>query len=346
MSKLWDKIVNILYSLPFGLKAADTEIMGSNVSGDGNDTVVQQQVSDKRVAKHLLKGEITQEVEELRYRTYKASREADNYKYVGHGIAIKKDKKENKSNVIKFSQENKLICEDILTELKHVGSYGMERYLINIDYLYTVRIKMQEHLKSVDVFIKEGEQAVTTLHFDDIPNPQKFNSKPFLNELSKLEMMFNNNDTYGLSRSDYVSLVVGMNFTTFRATDDQPDVVSYSFLKPELIGVHHENGEYKLLYQWDKYEIDDLTKKFYNAELEEKYRKKEKKETISPDTIVDNTEAMKVDDWWYKHEGLDYKCCRCGKKIQAFKDGFFIDKELNEPVCLECYTKALQNNIV
>ena len=47
MSKIIDKIKSIFYSLPFGLKAADTEIMGSNVSGDGNDTVINQQVNDK-----------------------------------------------------------------------------------------------------------------------------------------------------------------------------------------------------------------------------------------------------------------------------------------------------------
>lgn len=281
MNKLFNKLKNIFYSLPFGLKAADTEIMGSNNSGIGNDSVVQQQVNDKRVAKHLLKGEITKEVEELRYRTYKVDRETNNYEYVGHGVAVKKDEKKEKDNTVKFSQENKLICDDVLTELNRVDSYGTDRYTVRIDYVSPVRFKLQEFLTLVDVLIKKGEKAVTTLHFSDVRNPQEFKSKPFVTELEKLEEMFNRNDTYGLSRNDFATSIMCMNFTTFKATDRQPDVVSYSFVSPELIGVHHENGEFKLLYQWKDYMVIDLTDKFFNAELEEKYKKKEKKEFIN-----------------------------------------------------------------
>jgi len=281
MNKLFNKLKNIFYSLPFGLKAADTEIMGSNNSGIGNDTVVQQQVNDKRVAKHLLKGEITKEVEELRYRTYKVDRETNNYEYVGHGVAVKKEEKKENNKTIKFSQENKLICDDVLTELSRVDSYGVDKYTVRIDYISPVRFKLQEFLTLVDVLIKDGEKAVTTLHFSDVRNPQEFKSKPFVTELEKLEEIFNRNDTYGLSRNDFASSIMCMNFTTFKATDRQPDVVSYSFVSPELIGVHHENGEFKLLYQWKDYTVIDLTDKFFNAELEEKYKKKEKKEFIN-----------------------------------------------------------------
>jgi hypothetical protein len=125
MNKIINKLKSLFYSLPFGLKAADSEIMGADSTGVINDTVVQQQANDKRVAKHLLKGEITQEVEELRYRTYKIDKESNKYDYVGHGVAVKKDEKKP-NNIIRFSQENKLICSDILTELKHVNNYGVE----------------------------------------------------------------------------------------------------------------------------------------------------------------------------------------------------------------------------
>ena len=84
MSKIKKYFLNLWYGLPFGMKAADTEIMGSK-QVDDNGVTIQQEVSDQRVAKHLLKGEVTQEVEELRYRTYKVSNEAENYKYLGKG---------------------------------------------------------------------------------------------------------------------------------------------------------------------------------------------------------------------------------------------------------------------
>lgn len=346
MSSFFNKIRNFFYSLPFGLKAADTEIMGSDASGNGNDTVIKQQVNDKRVAKHLLKGEITQEVKELRYRTYKTAREADNYEYVGFGVAVKKDDesadKKNKG-VIRFSQENKLICEDILNELKHIDSYGIERYSVNIDYSIPVRFKMQEFLKVVDVVIKENESPITTLRFDDISNPQEFKSKPFIAELKKLKKLFDDNDIYKLNRNDFASSVIGMSFITFKATNRQPDIVSYTFITPNLIGVKHENGEYKLTYRWKKYKKIDLTDKFFDAELEEKYKNKEKKDIPTPDITIDEANGKNVDDWWYKHYSDVYKCSSCGKDINTFKDGFTIDNVTKKPICLSCYLNHLQN---
>ena len=91
MSKIKKYFLNLWYGLPFGMKAADTEIMG-NKSVDDNGVTIQQEVSDQRVAKHLLKGEVTQEVEELRYRTYKVADESENYKYLGNGVAVKEEK--------------------------------------------------------------------------------------------------------------------------------------------------------------------------------------------------------------------------------------------------------------
>lgn len=342
MSNFFRALKNILYSLPFGLKAADTEIMGSNVSGDGNDTVIKQQVNDNRVAKHLLKGEVTKEVSELRYRMYKVDRETDNYEYVGHGVAIKKDKKEQPSNIIKFSQENKLICNDVLTELNNVGTYGVENYTVSINYISPVRFKMQEFLTLVDVLIESGKKAITTLHFNDTRNPQMFKSKPFVTELEKLEKLFKTNDAYGLSRNDFATSILCMSFTTFKATDRQPNVISYSFISPKLINVIHENGEFKLSYKWEKYTRLDLTEKFYNAELEEKYKNKEKK-NLESDITIEDANGKKVDDWWYKHYSSMCKCAKCGKEMHTFKDSFIIDNEVGKPICLECYSKYLLN---
>ena len=320
MNKFIRWIKNILYSVPYGMKGAGDEIMGSNISGDGNDTTINQQVSDERVARHLLKGEITQEVEELRYRTYKVDREAKNYNYIGHGVAVKKEKEENvNTGVIKFSQENKLICNDILTELNRIGDYGVEKYNINIDYLSPVRFKMHEFITVVDVYIKEGEKAVTTLHFSDVMNPQEFKSNPFILELGKLETQFSNNDTYALSRNDFATEVLCMHFTTFNATDEHPDVILYAFKYPELIGVHHEDGEFKLIYQWKEYERTDLTDKFFNAEMEEKYRNKERKNINAGMEVAEEI----------------VKCPICGKEVSNLE----IIMSDDGPSCFDCFKK-------
>ena len=336
MNNVIKTIKNLFYALPFGLKGADSEIMGVGDMTNADGVSVKQQVQDKRVAKHLLKGEITQEVEELRYRTYKIDRETDNYSYVGNGMAVKNDKKAV-SDLIKFSQPNKLLCSDVLTELNRVGNYGVEKYTIEIDYTSPVRIKLEQFITLVDVYIKKGEQAITTLHFSDTPNPMEFKSKPFVKSLDILCDIFNKNDTYAISRNEFATALFCMNFTTMNATDDEPNIINYSFSMPDLIAVQHVNGEYLLKYQWKIHTRTDLTEKFFNAELEEKYKNKEKKKVETEKVSIEDA----VKDWWATHDDKNIKCHVCGKGISTYKDGFIIDEKVGEPICLDCYKKSL-----
>ena len=335
MNKIVRFFKNLIYSLPFGLKGADTEIMGSGES-DTVGTELNQQVNDKRVAKHLLKGELTKEVEELRYRTYKVDRESKNYTYAGHGNAVKTEQKEKEKNVISFTQENQLICNDVLTELNRIDSYSVDKYLITVEYNCPVRIKADEFIKYVDVYIKDGEKAKTTLRFDDIKNPQSFYSKPFISQLERMEEAFSKNDTYALKRYDLVDAITSISFTTFKATNKTPDVVTYSFVTPTLIDIKHEDGEFKLTYEWEVYGIVDLTGKFFNAELEEKYKKKEKKKIPEELVIKDNGELG--GEWWNAHF-KDRTCSVCGKRTPNFN--VTIDNNTGEVICIDCYKKSL-----
>ena len=55
MNNVIKTLKNLLYALPFGLKGADSEIMGVGDMTNADGTSVKQQVQDKRVAKHLLR---------------------------------------------------------------------------------------------------------------------------------------------------------------------------------------------------------------------------------------------------------------------------------------------------
>ena len=173
MSKIKKYFLNLWYGLPFGMKAADTEIMG-NKSVDDNGVTIQQEVSDQRVAKHLLKGEVTQEVEELRYRTYKVANESENYKYLGNGVAVKEEKEERPIDRKRhrFTQDNENICQSVLDSLKQVGNYGVEKYRFEIDYDAFVRFKVEKFATKVDVNINDETGLIeTTLHFNMEPDP-------------------------------------------------------------------------------------------------------------------------------------------------------------------------------
>jgi hypothetical protein len=285
MGKIFDKVKSILYALPFGLKAANEEILGGgDPTQEGHE--ISQHMQNKSVYQDLINGEVTQEVEELRYGMYKVGREADNYEYIGSGVAIKKEKNKNKDGKIRFSQENKLVCAGVNEELKRVGKdYGFESYTMNISYDNLVKFKLEKYATQVDVLI-DGEKIKTVIHFNEFPNVYEGTSMPFINELKKLyDLSHTENNEYGISRNEIASSMLTLHFTTFKATNDEPDLMSYLFVSPTFKGIEKDNGEYLLSYEWATYNREDLTDKFFSKEMQDKYDRKEKRKNA---TSVEN----------------------------------------------------------
>lgn len=195
MNKIKSWFYRLLYALPFGLKGADEEILGGNSSNDNNGTSIVQQVEDKTVFNNLLKGTVTQSVEELRYRTYKVDEESQNYEYLGNGVAVKKEDKPVKKNKYKykFTQRNRLLVNGVLDELERVDSYGEDNYALEIMYSAFPKFQLGEFADRivVNADIKE-KKFITTLVFPTLPNPYNPKSKPFVKELLKLRMLIYN----------------------------------------------------------------------------------------------------------------------------------------------------------
>lgn len=332
MNKFKKYLLNLWYGLPFGMKAAGDQILGSG-GADGNDTTISQEVKDHRVGKHLLKGEVTQEVEELRYRTYKVSNEAEKYKYLGNGVAIKDNVPEVKStevHKIKFSQENGIICSSVLEELKHVDDYGIDKYRLEMMYNSTVRFKLEQFATMIDVHIdtgQKGESVIieTTLHFEKQPNPYNAKSKPFINELSKLKEIKNEHES---KRNEITSSLLTISFTTYKAKGEA-DFVNYSFVNEAKFERFEETEhEYLLTFSWDGYiRLPlDLESKYYSKEMDEKYRRKERKDT--PIEMV-NSERKAY-------------CSVCGKEMSIY-DADIMAANGEQIICKECMEKALKS---
>ena len=325
MNKLKKILLNIWYGLPFGLKAAGDEIIGSG-EADQAGTEVNQQVTDKRVAKHLLKGEVTQEVEELRYRTYRVANESEKYKYVGNGVAVKEEKEKPKDKTrFKFSQENENICQSVLDTMNQVGKYGVEKYRIEIDYKSFVRFKVEKFAKKIDVDIDEKIGKIeTTLHFNTEPDPYDAASMPFINELKKLL----NANEYEISRNEIATSIYNLSFTTYKAYNED-DLVNYSFIKGGKFKEFKQDGyEYLLTLEWDEYLRlpTDLESKYYSKSMAEKYAKKERKE-VAPEMI--NTERKRY-------------CSVCGNEMSVY-DADIQEADGHKPICKDCLNKALKN---
>ena len=96
MKHLVNKIRLFFYSLFYGLKGTEDIVFHqTGINGDGGTSIIKE-VEDKRVSKALLKGEVTQEVEELRYRTYLVDKESKTFEYYAPTLAIKKEAQDTK----------------------------------------------------------------------------------------------------------------------------------------------------------------------------------------------------------------------------------------------------------
>lgn len=340
MSKIKNFLYRILYALPFGLKDADKEIFGSG-GKYSNGQNINQQVSDERVGKHLLKGEVTQSVKELRYRTYKVDDESRKYKYVGNGIAVKKNAKKRNINKISFSQDCKLVTSDVLEELNHVGDYGEENYTLKIKYNNPlVRFKLEQFATQIDVNIdKDNNKFFTTLHFSAIPNGYEKKSAPFINEVKKIINVLNNLKKLDFNREkndilnniyrhyEIASSIDVMSFTTYKATNDEPDLIVYTFSEPFLTNADEKNAELLLTFSWDSCESVDLKEKYYDKTMDDKYKTKAPK---------------KVDISITGDEKRVAYCDICGKEISTY-DADITKYTFGKAMCKECLEKYLKN---
>lgn len=329
MKKIKSFFKRLLYALPFGLKGADTEIMGAGNVQEGNGTTINQQISDNRVAKSLLKGEVTQAVEELRYKNYKVSAESKKFDYIGNGLAVKKDLRPKDRTKIRFTQDNKLLCSDVLEELNHVNNYGNESYTAEIGYDGIVRFKLENFIKEMDISIdndKDGNMlyAETTLHFEAMPNVYDEKSMPFINELKKLKELYDSKAIYGIERNEIASSMISLTFVTYKASNDEPDMERFNFLMPHFLKIEESNNQFKITYKWDSAKFVNLADKYFSKTMFEKYKNKEKKD---------------VDVNLVEKERVRY-CSVCGKEISVY-DGDILDYTTGKPMCLECYKKSL-----
>ena len=328
MNKIKKFLLNLWYGLPFGLKAAGDEIMGAG-DADQAGTEINQEVSDQRVAKHLLKGEVTQEVEELRYRTYKVAGEAEKYDYLGNGVAVKNDKKNIplEKTKYKFSQENKMVCNSVLEEISHIDDYGNERYTFEMTYDGLVRFKLEQFATSVDVFINTKEKiANTTLHFEKQPNPYNAKSMPFINELKKL--FESNKSEYFLSKNEIASSLQTLSFSTYKANGEN-DFVNYGFIDgAKFDKIEETDTEYMITYSWSGFVRVplNLEEKYYSKTMDEKYKNNEKKE-VAPEMV--NSERKRY-------------CTVCGKEMSTY-DADILEASGQPVICKECMEKVLKN---
>ena len=136
MKKLWLNIRLFFTLLAKGLKNAnDIAFTGNKDVDSANGSSIEQQKEVQNVYKDMLKGELTQEVIELRHEMYFAERASKKYKYAGNGRVIK----QNNIMDYKGSLENSdgldvLLVQENKEDAGSLMDYGIYNMGNNVSY--------------------------------------------------------------------------------------------------------------------------------------------------------------------------------------------------------------------
>lgn len=291
MGKLLEKVKRkfnrLIYALPFALKAGDEMLTTSNPNLDGGITSQQKQTSQS-VWKDLLEGNITQEVEELRYSTHKVTEESLNYEYLGNGVAIKKNNVsvgEEARDIKHFFQPNLSLEYSVLEaqQLAETNNIDLpDKKVVQINYgNNTPRFRLESLAEKIDINLLDG--IVTQLYIPIIKNDRK--RVPFINYvknfLSGLDKAPNKENF--MSHSELCDNLKALSFTTCKASNNLPDGMEWSFSEGSFQTVKVENDYVIITYKW--WEVNKgklLSEKYYSKTQDQKYQEKAKKEGYVP----------------------------------------------------------------
>lgn len=337
-TKFFNEIKIWAHSLAAATKNVETQTL-SQVSVDsveGGINVVQDvNQGVHELAKALLRGELTEEVKQLRYRNYKVDREAKKYKYFSPTLALKK--KEGKDNkFISFDksdglevitvQYNYAISEDVLDAINQIENGGRgkkTKYKFEFKRDFIPRFRMEEFAKKVVVKRLDETHAILDFYFSKYPerffrrsDDKSFRSKVFIHEIENIR-------DKGV-KSDMLD-VEELRFVTNHAYK-QDDLMEFVFKNIVFREVAEFDGDYILRFKASiEHDGIDLTAAFYNKEMAEKYENKEKKELV-----LDVSGGAPIET---------YVCSDCGKVVtfdtqkmeeMPISEARDIDAEINE----------------
>lgn len=298
-------VSSFFINLMNGLKKADDVIMGGDQNSAG-DVGVTRQVEDSRVSHALLRGEVTQEVEDLRYRTYKVDREAKQREYFSPTLAMKREKHDSKFIKYENVDNSKLITiqpvsvnvETVNETIIRLGEEHPDmQATYNIELIrpfgFTPRYRIEEYTTQLVIREKNEMRHYLDFYVSKYANPYDRKSKGFQSELKRIREGRTNSDVVDISK---------LEFTTFRA---------YGY--DDLCEFEYDNMVFKEIVEFDgfyiirfvgvcrKKGVDVVKRDFYSERVEKRYAEKQSKE--------------KPLDLFPTYDHREYKCDMCGKTI-------------------------------
>ena len=306
MKKVFKYLKFLWFGLILGMKKTEDETFHLNGNELDTGSTVNQNVSEHSVAKALLRGEVTQEVVDLRYRTYEVARESAHYTYFSPTLAKKKKLNDNKFVKIENDekrevvtiQENKQEVETVTDTLLRIGDDGKyvdraKQYNIVMERDGTTRFKLEQFAKKV--VVKKGDtdtEAILDVYVSKYPDDKVFISKAFVHEIERIKNQKIRSDVTNITR---------LSFETYKAYK-LDDMIRFEFGDLKFECVIEYDGDYVIRFVAKI--IDggtDMTKEFYSERMAKKYAEKAPKEltaTYDPNMNI-----------------RTYRCADCGKVV-------------------------------
>ena len=301
INKIKRNIQIFFYSWFYGMKSTEDKMFHQTGLTNSTGSSIIKEVDNQRVSKALLKGEVTQQVEELRYRTYKVDKESKGFEYYAPTLALKKDKQDTKFMKYDNSdglelitiQPNDILVETVGETLEQVGGRGKRtQYRIKIKRNFVPRYKIEEYITRLDVKKLDESHVILDIYVSKYPNDKDFKSKGFVREIEKIRDEKIKSDIL-----DYEEI----SFITHHAYKLN-DMIKFVFKNIWFREVIEFDGHYILKFKASlKQDTLDLTKKYFSKTMEEKYKNKEKKKVVL--NLFDYNQIQV------------YQCQECGKEI-------------------------------
>ena len=185
MNKIWLNI-RIFFTLLFkGLKNAnDIAFTGNKDTDISCGNLIEQQKEVQNVYKDLLKGELTQEVIELRHEMYFAERASKKYKYNGNGRAVKQNNiNEYKGKLEESDGLEVSIVQENQEDPGSLMDFGIYNMGVEVSYEKNVD-KQLRNIRQRKFTINIGRDFMSRF------NLENYTSKIVLKPLNENETMF------------------------------------------------------------------------------------------------------------------------------------------------------------
>jgi hypothetical protein len=287
------------------MKVADEKTMGVTKDGNAVDDAIEEHVSEDSVYADLLKGELTQEVLELRDSNYRGYKGSFDYKYIGNGNVQKKNENmaSPKLNVynpenwnIALIQDNKMIIEGayevIISQDANEGEKienNNAKYYLKIERDVFPRFLIEKYVKKI--VVREGYDKGMKIDLYCSTYARQFTPTDslFITELKNIfEKKIRPTDTVMIESIEFIT----------DGCYGAKDITLYVLGTPNFDGINMYDGNFVLTYTgvpicWGV----DLTEKYRTVEMDKKYAEKaQRNDTITIDfETISNSEEGKID---------------------------------------------------